>query len=404
MGSTVQSLLIRLTIDYASCGFGDNDSVYAHVLGIEMVYIPEGAFYVGDYDTSTAALDQGAADSDPWHITSESALGVSNSASNGYRYVSNGHIDEDSTGATFTIPATFPKGYGDFYAMKYEITEGQWVEFINSLPSHAARVSHDLTDTSHKNTDTVQFRNTVSCSGTPLICSSSRPARALSYLSWMDLSAFLDWAALRPMTELEFEKMARGPVLAEAGEFAWGTTNIIAATTISGSAEEGTEATTNLGANARYNNLTLTGGDANGTPEYSQGPLRLGIFATSSTTRETSGAGYYGVMELSGNQREGGVTIGNATGRGFTGSHGDGVLSIEAGYEGNADETDWPGIDGIAGRGVTGAAGSGFRGGAWDDQLSGARLRISDRYDAANASTAAYNNAGGRGVRTYEGN
>lgn len=400
--ASINATDLQVTIDYDSCGFLEDDAVRASVFGLEMVFVPEGAFYAGDFDASTAALDEGSADSDPWYISSAGSISVSNPTANGYRYVANGAPGEDATGTSFSIAAAYPKGYSAFYTMKYELTEGQWVEFVNALPS-AARNRRDITDSSHKNSDTVRYRNTVSCSGSPLSCSTNRPWRALSYITWMDLAAFLDWNALRPMTELEFEKAARGPLLSVAGEFAWRTTDITAAGNLSGTEEDGSETVTTTGANAHYNNNILSGGDAGNGADYQQGPLRVGIFATSSSTRETAGAGYYGVMELSGNLLERVVTIGNSSGRGFIGSHGDGVLAAVSGYEGNADVADWPGIDAITSRGVTGAAGSGFRGGSWSDELSGVRLRVSDRNNAANASTAALNNAGGRGVRSYDG-
>ncbi|MDP8212431.1 MAG: hypothetical protein P9X22_03950 [Candidatus Zapsychrus exili] len=393
---------IEATIDYSSCGFSDDSSVYASVFGIEMVYVPEGSFYAGDNDTSTACLDQGSSDSNPWNISSESAISISNPTSDGYHYVSAGNTNEDATGASFTLLADFPKGYKSFYAMKYEVTEEQWVEFFNSLSS-SARTNRDITDGSHKNTDTVSYRNTISCFGSPLVCSSLKDSRALSYVTWMDLTAFLDWAALRPITELEYEKMSRGAALAVSGEFAWGATDIIAATTISGSDEDGTETIANSSANVNYNNTILSGGDTSGGADYTKGPLRVGIFAVSSATRTNAGAGYYGNMELSGNLRERIVTIGNAAGRSFIGSHGDGVLSIDSSYEGNATNADWPGIDDVATRGITNAGGSGFKGGSWEDQSSGTRLRTSDRNNAAETSTAAYSNAGGRGARTYDG-
>jgi len=393
---------MQVTIDYSSCGFTNSDSVQVSVFGLEMVYIPEGQFYAGDYGASTAAFTEGSSDTDPWYISSASAISVSNPTSNGYRYVSSGNAGEDTTGSSFTIPANFPKGYSGFYAMKYELTEGQWVEFLNALPSHAARVNRDLTNSSHKNTDSVVTRNTINCSGSPLVCSTSRSQRAVSFLTWTDLAAFLDWAALRPMTELEFEKVARGPLLAVSGEYAWGTSLITVAAAISGSNEDGTEIVSTSSANAHYNATTLTGGDAGSGSNHQTGPLRVGIFATNSSNRETSGAGYYGVMDFSGNLHERVVTIGNATGRSYQGTHGDGVLTTLAGYEGNANQTDWPGIDATITRGVTGAAGSGFRGGAWDDVSSA--LRISDRTNAANGTNQSFNNAGGRGVRTYDGN
>lgn len=401
---SVSSQKVKLELDYAGCGFTENDSVFLSVGALEMVYIPKGAFYAGDYMASTASFHEGSSDSDPWFISSETALSVSNPGTNGYRYVSAGLPGEDATGTSFNIPAEFPKGYKGFYVMKYEITEGQWIDFVNSLPSANARAGHDLTDNIHKNTDTVLARNTISCSGTPLSCTTQRPHRAVGYLSWMNLAAFLDWFALRPMTELEFEKTARGPVLPKEGAFVWGTTTIIAPQSLTAGDENGSEQSLSAGANANFNGVTFVGGDAPNGPEYSRGPLRSGIFAAANATRESSGASYYGVMELSGNLRERVVTVGNAAGRTFAGSHGDGILSTKNGFEGNANQADWPGLDSQIDRGVTGAAGSGFRGGGFTDVLPAERLRISDRSEAAHSDVNSYNNAGGRGARTYDGN
>lgn len=399
--NSISSTGVQLTVDYSSCGFSDSDSVNASVFGLEMVFVPEGAFYAGDQGVSTASLVEGSSDSDPWYISSNDNISVSNPLSNGYRYVSAGLAQEDSTGATFSIAEDFPKGYAAFYVMKYEITEGEWVEFINSLPTAEARESHDITDSTHKNSDSVEKRNTVSCSGSPLTCSTDRPSRALGFLSWMDVAAFLDWAALRPMTELEFEKAARGPIFPNQGEFAWGSADIAPASTLSGSSEDGTETVTTVSANANYNNTVLSGGDAANGPEYTQGPLRSGIFAVSGSTRASSGAGYYGMMDLSGNISERIVTIGNATGRAFQGSNGDGYLTSLSGFEGNANELDWPGLDSVPSKGVTGALGSGVRGGSFSDVSS--KLSISDRSNAADSSSSSSNSTGGRGARTYDG-
>lgn len=392
---------VQLTINYDSCGFTDADQVYASVFGLEMVFIPQGSFYAGDYSTSAASLNRGSADNNPWSVASESAISVANPGGNGARYVSGSNVGEYATGSTFTVPAAFPKGYRPFYVMKYEISEGQWVEFLNSLPTAEARSNRDLTDTTHKNSDTVSTRNTISCSGTPLTCASQRQARPVSFLTWMDLAAFLDWAALRPMTELEFEKISRGPLLPVAGEYIWGTTGITAAASLSGT-EDGTETVSTADANANYGSAVFSGGDASGGAEYQSGPLRCGIFAKANSTRITAGAAYYGVMELGGNLKERAVTIGNAAGLAFTGTHGNGALSEVSGYEGNADAGTWPGTDATAARGVTGAAGSGFRGGSWTDSAD--RLRISDRAEAALTSLTADSLSGGRGVRTYDGN
>ena len=103
------------------------------------------------------------------------------------------------------------------------------------------------------------------------------------------------------------------------------------------------------------------------------GPLRVGIFAESSTGRTTGGAGFYGNLELAGNLHEMVVSLGRIQGRQFQGTHGDGQLTTLSGYEGNATNFDWPGISSIdTVRGVIGTVGSGYRGG--DFQSSNNRL------------------------------
>ncbi len=182
------------------------------------------------------------------------------------------------------------------------------------------------------------------------------------------------------MTELEFEKACRGDQTAMADEYAWGSTSITEATTISGT-EDGTETITDAGANANYINNAFTGGDAG------NGPLRCGIFATATSTRAEAGAGYYGIMELSGSLWERSITIGNADGRTFTGDHGDGALETN----GNATVAlSWP-SSGTA-------SGVGFRGGSWYDIA--AHLRVSDRINAAVTSSVRLYNFGFRCVRS----
>ncbi len=135
--------------------------------------------------------------------------------------------------------------------------------------------------------------------------------------------AWLDWAAMRPMTELEYEKACRGGGNTPSPlEFAWGNTTISPITTA-----------TNQGAA----NETWATGNAN----YSGGPaiqMRCGALATASSTRTTSGATFYGIMEMTGNVREFAIYAGNAAGRTFTGLHGDGILTAVA----EANTAFWP--------------------------------------------------------------
>jgi hypothetical protein len=196
----------------------------------------------------------------------------------------------------------------------------------------------------------------------------------MNYFGWADFAAYLDWAGLRPMTELEFEKAARGTVAPVGGEYAWGTTSGVNA---SGVTNDGllTEVPANIGSNVNW-----SGGV--------QGPLRVGSFAAlnyGGASRVNSGGSYYGVLELSGNLRERVVTIGNASGRAFTGLHGDGKVDTS----GNANVTNWPASNT--------ALGTGFRGGSWNHSAD--RAQVSDRNDAPTTDPTRSWHFGGRGAR-----
>ena len=111
-----------------------------------------------------------------------------------------------------------------------------------------------------------------------------------------------------------------------------------------------------------------------------------------------------------GNLHEMVATVGRHEGRQFAGTHGDGQLTDETSFEGNATNIDWPGIDVIdPARGVTGTVGSGYRGG--DFQSNNIRhFQISTRsYAAKDPDSDGYNQrndasfgifGGGRLVRT----
>jgi len=389
---------VQLRWDYGSDAVTDaqadnaSEPMTVRVFGIEMVNVSEGAYFLGDDTNGTngeftwEASQSGTILQEDSAIMFESTQGTSNA----FYYSSDSGTDDYATGVIFSVPASFPKGYKAFYVMKYEITEGQWVNFFNTLTS-AQKTTRDITAASGKNSDLTVNRNTISWSTGD--ASTTRTDRACGYLSWMDVAAFADWAALRPMTEFEFEKAGRGPIYPVTGGYAWGSTTITAAVTISGT-EDGTETITTSGANAHYNNTSLLQGDT-GT-----GPLRAGIFATSSTnTRAATGASYYGIMELSGNVWERAVTVGNSSGLSFSGTHGDGILTSTSSFEGNATNLDWPGLDSTNNRGVTGAGGSGLKGGGWSETTVG-RLAISSRWKAGTTDATRASAYGGRAVRT----
>ncbi len=371
---------VRLRWNYADNGASSGDVVEIRVLAMEMVYIPEGAFYAGDNATSQNALrEKSTGDNDPWFISSEGAITTTATTTGNYYYPGDGFGVGDAANSIFTIPAAFPKGYGAFYMMKGEVSQGQYVAFFNML-TDTQKGARDITSNVNggKDSDSITYRNNISWtgSGEATLNGGTHSGVAMNYMSWADLTALLDWSGLRPMSELEYEKAGRGsrgvssPIAAVSGEYAWGSTSITGATSITngGTGSERGQS----GSNIAYNN--------NGNV---QGPLRVGSFATGVNTRVASGAGFYGVMELSGNVWERPVTVGRSTGRAFEGRyHGNGVLDSS----GDANVTSWPG---------TNAVGAGFHGGGWDTGTS-----LSYRLNATFAYSLRMNTYGGRGVRS----
>jgi len=359
----------QLRWNYGANGVADNATVDVKVFAIEMVYVPAGNFYVGSGGTETSAFYMYPT-TNPYQITGEGAITVG--TTDGNLYYPSSTYGGDQSGP---IPANFPKGYAAFYCQKYEISQQQYVDFLNTLTSAQASTRYPNATTN---------RHAITVSGG--VYSTTNPYVACNFLSWMDGAAYSDWAGLRPMTELEFEKACRGLETPVANEYAWGTA------TVAGNAYTlENDNATNEGIASNYS--TSTGNASYDITDGSiDGPLRVGIFAANADNqgRITAGASYYGIMELSGNLWERAVTVGNATGRDFTGLHGNGALSTN----GHANETAWPGL--TSGE-VTGATGSGLRGGNWGNNAS--RLRVSDRSRAAGTSTFRTYNCGFRAVR-----
>jgi len=109
------------------------------------------------------------------------------------------------------------------------LSSRQWVDFLNTLTrtQQQAHVASDISGDKIEHyyvmtdTDTEHLGNTIVCAkegnGTkePVKFYTYAPAKAVNYISWSDLTAYADWAGLRPITELEYEKACRGPVKPE---------------------------------------------------------------------------------------------------------------------------------------------------------------------------------------------
>jgi formylglycine-generating enzyme required for sulfatase activity len=371
------------------------------VFGIEMVHIPQGTFWAGDGSIFN-----------PF----KSIYGA------GSLYVNTGLL-KNLWPNTFFDPLTpspylsttnsnYPTGYDAFYCMKYELSQGAYRDFLNTLTytqqnNHVAISPNSAASTLAMGTTTVANFIEIATAGV----SSTAPAVygcdannnniynetadgeyvACNYLTWPDLAAYLTWAGLVPMTELQFEKVCRGPLQPVTDEFAWGNTNI------------GTSTLTISNANATneiISNASTTAGNASFFNTNVNRPLRNGVFATPTSNRITSGGSFYGVMEMSGNIWERVITTAKVEGLFFNGSpnsisplNNDGFC-ISSNYPGSAQINS---ID-FAINGTIPALGLMYRGGAFSSIVG---LKISDRTAGlllSNPDNLRSSALGGRGV------
>ena len=377
----------------------DNNTVDIQIFAIEMVYVPTGNFYVGSGGTEVGSFCTYPTTTNPFLISSEALINVG-TTTNWLNYDSSSSYRGDGFGP---IPATFPKGYAAFYCLKYEITQQQYVDFLNTLTftQQASRTAN--APTSVAGTGALITNNTYRCgidimtpgvnSSTPAVYACNLNGNttyneatdgqniACNYLMWSDLTAYLDWSGLRPMTEMEYEKACRGTLAPVPNEYAWGNTNIASVSyTINNSGMANENIATN------YSSAAGNSANPSATTSFINGPVRVGIFAGNSgnTGRISSGATYYGIMEMSDNLVEQTVTVGQSAGRSFTGIHGNGTLDTS----GNADASNWP-PQSLSG-------GHGQRGGDW---YGSDPNNVSDRGLAAYGCTSRQNCWGGRGIR-----
>lgn len=345
------------------------------LMGVEMVYIPEGGFFLGDGASNNSLI--AASDSQSLFIASESTISIGQS----------GELwDLDGSLPTASLARGFPKGFKAFYSMKYEISQDQWVDFLNTI-DEPQQLANELSTLAVSpcfgNDHTEGERNFIRRVNGVYGCdandngvlneSDDGGTVACNFLTWDQLAAYLDWTGLRPMTELEFEKASRGPEPVLDGAYAWGNTQVVNTDSIG---NEWTEIEYVIG------ELPPGTGLANYGYCLPSGPLRVGFAAQPESDRIGSGASYFGLMEMSGNVWEQCIPITETT-LDFDGRHGDGRLAAD----GLADVANW--------------TRSGLRGGGWNSGIvAGFKdLAISDRfYVYLDPDDFARGTIGGRGV------
>ena len=287
------------------------------IFAIEMVYIPQAEYFLGDAFSGNAFSGN--------RMTANIPIGSGSTYSPLYNVIdpllfvySPPPLSLNSITTTFA-GISFPAGYYPYYIMKYELSQGGYRDFLNTL-TYNQQINHTLNPPSSSigsgalvatpgtNRNYLEVKTSGTASTLPAVygCDANNnnvydePSDgewvACNFVNWPDMAAYLQWAGLRPITEMEYEKAARGIQLPVAGEYAWGNTNITTPIFALANPSQNSET---------ISNLSTSFGNANYSSTYPNsplsGPIRNGIFATATSNRVTSGGSFYGVMEMSGN-------------------------------------------------------------------------------------------------------
>lgn len=283
------------------------------VQAIEMVYVPVGPFYLGDrtsaYSFVNDAMDQA------FYVSSDDEQTL---------YTMGARANGTDWEKSWVVPSTYPLGYTGFYMMKYEVSQEQYVNFLNrlTLRDQKIRIGEDWeklqpgdyvfggkkAEPYHRNgiilvekytaLDTPAVFGYNLNSSNPRNYSDDGKSIPCNFLTPDDMLAYLDWAGLRPHSEAEYEKGCRqrnpGKFYADRS-YAWSTPEISPLNwdlDVQNPNREDEQVINDKNAN----------GPANGVKFPS--PVRCGAFATATPDMYKSGASQWGLMEMTGNLAE----------------------------------------------------------------------------------------------------
>lgn len=279
-----------------------SNQVFIMAQGIEMVYIPFGAYSLGDEVSDNCFCGEDG--KTPFSVNSPDDLDFRTTSSD-----------------LISLSEVYPNGYDGFYMMKYELSQEQYVSFLNNLTrdQQISLLGNRLTtlqkgDYLFGNASIASRRNGIIVSQAittvkPAVFDNNLDgddtyggeadgqSLACNYLSVRDLLGYASWSGLRPVTELEYEKSCRRllPQGAIPGVYAWGTATFSPMPGLTSETDGRREESPSSG-NANANgSFGFAPGD---------GPVRCGSFSSIASSRETAGAGFSGVMEMSGNVSE----------------------------------------------------------------------------------------------------
>lgn len=215
-GGSVRARAVTVVWDTAAAkGIPDPAKAQVRAFGLQMVYVAEGSFYLGSGGTEANAFYAYTEDhrtSPPYKVAGAGAIPTGRTP--GRLWARNAAQPEDGG----EIPASFPNGYGAFYCMKNHITPRQYAWLLETIPVAQAEARwNDSSQWVRGVPYTGRCHSQVFRKGTApnytysILSGDPRCGAGCFGMSWADGTVFAAWAGLRPMTELEVEKAVRGP-------------------------------------------------------------------------------------------------------------------------------------------------------------------------------------------------
>jgi hypothetical protein len=173
---------MQLRWNYGADGLSSVSGLEVRVYAIEMVYTPQGDFSVTNGPApggKTPVINTRL--SPPMNLWGT------------MRVKGDAGLDTDANGSVDNT--IYPTGYYPFYMFKYEMSDQQYADFLNCM-TPAQRTA-------------LGWGGTITETAGQYFAAA--PNRACDFSNTQRLLAYSDWAGLRPLSYLEFEKGFHGP-------------------------------------------------------------------------------------------------------------------------------------------------------------------------------------------------
>jgi hypothetical protein len=223
---TFGSTAMQLQWNYGLNGLTSVTGLEIRVFAVEMVYVPQGDFNIVErfYTIAFQGSNKGVFNTlgNNFPVINTRLTPTLNYGTSIYKYPlgdikesanirikGDAGIDTNNDGVVDNT--TYPIGYKAFYCYKYELSEQQYSDFLNTLA------------VSQISTLGVAGLNISLINGQYF---TSTPNKACGNSNETRLFAYADWSGLRPMTILEFNKASYGPFKPRLEYLDYGNGNI----------------------------------------------------------------------------------------------------------------------------------------------------------------------------------